>query len=89
MTESSEIDDIVRKGKEDLERLAEIVPSRALSPDEITKQLLNMHRVMVALQAECDMLKVWVDELKAHHHVAGDTIVVLGDQTLSNEPTAD
>lgn len=88
MTEPTEIDEIFRKGKEQLERLAKIVPARALSPDELTKHLISTYRMIVALQAECDMLKVWVDELKANQHVAGNTIVV-ADQTMPEEPASE
>ena len=88
MTEPTEIDDIFRKGKERLEWLAKIVPSRALSQDELTKSLISMYRMIVALQAECDMLKVWVDELKANQHAAGNVIVV-ADQTMPEDPASE
>jgi hypothetical protein len=88
VTEPTEIDDIFRKGKERLEWLAKIVPSRALSQDELTKSLISMYRMIVALQAECDMLKVWVDELKANQHAAGNVIVV-ADQTMPEDPASE
>lgn len=88
MAEPNEIDEIFREGKEKLERLAKIVPQRALSPEELTKQLLNMYLMIVALQTECDMLKVWVDELKADQPVAGETSVA-ADETLPDEPASE
>ena len=87
MTEPNTIDDIFRESKEKLERLARIVPARVATPKELTDQFLNLYRLIVTLQAECDMLKVWVDELRNNQVVPGDSSVV--EDTLPDEPSSE
>jgi hypothetical protein len=70
MTESVEIDEILRKGKERSERLAESVPLKALTKKELNKHLVLLYRMMCTLQVECDILKVWVDDLRSNQQVS-------------------
>ena len=89
MTELSDLEEIDRKAKEALERLANIVPSRPFSPDEVTKLLIHLQRNAIALQVQCEALKAMIDELKTHHHVTGDMIYGLADQRAPGEPATD
>lgn len=88
MTEPTEIDDVIRKGMEKLERLDNFAPLQALSKDELNKHLRLMYRAIVAIQAECNMLKVWVDELKANQAVAENSTGV-DDKAIPEEPTSE
>jgi len=85
MTDSSKIDDIARAAKEKLEHFEALVLLRSFRPEQATKQMLMMYQMIVALQAECEMLKVWVDELKAHQHAAEGAVIDAADQTSSDE----
>lgn len=89
VTESIDVDEIVSKAKEKLERLAKMVLLRPMSPDEITQQLVLTAQYVIALQTECQLLKAMIDELKTHHHVTGDMIYGLADQAAPDEPATD
>ena len=89
MTESIDVDDLVSKAREQLEHLAKLVMPRPMSPDEITQHLVLTAQHVIVLQTQCQLLKAMVDELKIHHHVTGDMIYGLADQSAPEEPAAD
>jgi HKD family nuclease len=74
--EPTDIDEILRETKERLERIAKMVPVRAFTSEELTKNQISMYRVILSLHAKCELLKTTVDELKNHDHVDENTILL-------------
>jgi hypothetical protein len=62
----TEIAEIVRIAKEKIERLPDQPPG-ALSPYELTRRVLGMHKVIIALAAQCKILRATVENLKNNH----------------------
>jgi len=75
VTEPNEIDEMLRDTRERLERLAKMVPARALTLEELTKMQISMYRVVLTLSAKVALLKVMVDDWKTHEHVEDNTNV--------------
>jgi hypothetical protein len=73
MTDSTEIDEILRKGKERSKLLTESVHLKALTKKELNKHIVLLYRMICTLQVECDILKIWVDDLRANLHISEET----------------
>ena len=82
------MDDIMNSYERRVE-VADRLPARAFSPDEVTKVLRQLFKLFAALQAECETLNQKIELLKTHHHVTGDMIYGLPDQTLPDKPATD
>jgi cell division septum initiation protein DivIVA len=62
---------------------------RAFNPDEVTKFLRQVFKLLAALQGECETLKVLIEQLETHHHVTGDMIFGLAEQSPQEESTTE